>query len=187
MQHPCHSSKQERQQSHTKTQRHKGLGLSQLLMLLFVPLCVCEGSRFRFFSFKLGRRCLSLRQLKNGRKKAHKTQKKEETPGGEPLLTAARLLARSREKIWHDPTLCSRRLPGTSPRVNSARCRIVRTNENAAGRGDIRGRSREPPANTCLLLPNATFQRHAFNLGRSKAAPLQVSLLSSAPFYRLFP
>ena len=61
-QHPCHSSKQAPQQSHTKTQRHNGLGHGHRLVLFFVPFCVWVRSRFLFFSFKLRRRCLSLRR-----------------------------------------------------------------------------------------------------------------------------
>src|ERR1700751_4624187 len=59
----------------------------------------------------------------------------------------------------------------------SVKCISFRTNGKAAGPSYIMGRSREPPTNTCLLLSHAMFQRRAFNLGRAKAAPLEVSFL----------
>jgi hypothetical protein len=95
-------------------------------------------------------------------------------PGGEPLLTAERLLASSRQKPWPYPTLCSRRLPRTSPRVN-VRPMFDPSDlvKNSAGVSNITRHSWEPPANTRWPLANARFQRRDFNSARSKAAPLQ--------------
>jgi hypothetical protein len=57
--------------------------------------------------------------------------------------------APSREKSWHGQACISKRLPGTSRRVNCpSGVQSFRPNENATGGGGIRRRSREPPANT---------------------------------------
>jgi hypothetical protein len=95
-------------------------------------------------------------------------------PGGEPLLTIAGPIGRSREKSCRYPTSCSRRLPITSLGVDYPEDVLsVDQTENAKRGGNVRSRSREPLAKASSLPANATSQRHGFNYGRAKAAPLQ--------------
>ena len=95
-------------------------------------------------------------------------------PGGEPLLTVAKPATGPRQKSWRNQWSVSRRLPGTSPRVNYlGGVGSFEPHVHAIGIGKISRRSREPPARHTLSLANAIFQDSLFNSGRAEAAPLQ--------------
>lgn len=73
--------------------------------------------------------------------------------------------------------------PGNvSARELPKRCRIVRTKVTRNLCGDIRGRSREPPASTRSVLANAAFKRRCAQLRTGVSSSLQ-ALGRHSPYF----
>jgi len=102
-------------------------------------------------------------------------------PGGEPLLTVARNLRRSRKQPSYSGKLSSRRPPETShDAVRPDRVVLLGNEVNRGGLWDITKRSREPPARTHPSDKRGVLRTCVQTGQRSKAAPLHRVTTGSA-------